>query len=134
MRKNHNATLLIAFISPLYLYLAHIPSQHLSLSTARPKAKPQHPLHYYLQAVFCNKKCFTTPIRGWNPAAPLATSPAEIKLYPSPNTPTSSIALPKNSYFMKPPSFYFHVANFLGDCVNGDVEVIISGEDFEVLV
>ena len=78
--QNHNATLLIASISPLYIYLAHVPSQHLSLSAARPEAKPQHPLPYCLQAVFRSKQCSTTTIRGWNLAAPLATSPAEIKL------------------------------------------------------
>ena len=103
-----------ASISPLYLYLTHVPSRHLSLSAARLKAKPQHPLPYCLQAVFCNKQRFATPIRNWNPAAPLATSPAEIKLYPSPNPPTSSIALPKNSYSIKSPSFYIPCCKFSG--------------------
>ena len=101
-------------ISPLYLYLTHVPSQHLSLSAACLEAKPQHPLPYCLQAIFRNKQRFATPIRNWNLAAPLATSPAEIKFYPSPNPLTSSIALPKNSYSMKLPSFYILCCKFSG--------------------
>ena len=54
-------------ISPLYVYSAHVPSEHLSHSAARPEAKPQRPLPYYIQVVFRSKQRSPTPIRGWNP-------------------------------------------------------------------
>lgn len=45
----------------IHIYLAHVRSHYLFLSTTRPKSKLRHPLPYCLPAVFHSKQRSTTP-------------------------------------------------------------------------
>ncbi len=45
----------------IHIYLAHVRSHYLFLSTTRPKSKLWHPLPYCLPVIFHCKQCSTTP-------------------------------------------------------------------------